>query len=335
MEPSPGNSIGTLDLYLTPQFSDKVKALAELALDVSPDQLVESLDAERFQLGYAFSDQLTLWAGRFHTPMGYWLTSYHHGAEIQPSIYKPRLIDWEDHTGSLPAHSVGFWLTGKMNAGSGKVLYDLMVANGSRIIQGRINLNLYGDDNHSPALGGRLSYQFGDALEGLLVGVNGLTEEVNSYDNTNQLLKRTQLNILGAYLVYEENGFEFSSEFYAFLNQDISNSLGVAHNSWSGFAHLGYSVLPDLIPYVRVERSKLDQSDNYWNSLINGYSFDRILFGIRYNINSKTCIKLEANQTTVKDSINVPTYMGFNNTTGFTLNPTTYNEIRGQYAIAF
>ena len=69
-----GFNIGTLDIYLTPQFGDRVKSLVELAFEYEEDGGGE-VDLERLQLGYSFSDALTLWAGRFHTPFGLWNTS--------------------------------------------------------------------------------------------------------------------------------------------------------------------------------------------------------------------------------------------------------------------
>ena len=127
--------LGNLDFYLNPQFSDHVKSLVELVFEPGLDTQQYGVDLERIQMGYTFTDDFTLWAGRFHTPLGYWLTTYHHGAEIQTSIYKPRVIDWEDHTGFLPAHSVGLWGTGRIRLGAeDKLNYDVWIANGSRII---------------------------------------------------------------------------------------------------------------------------------------------------------------------------------------------------------
>ena len=80
----------SLDFYLTPQFSDRSKALIELIFEFLPDGL--ATDLERIQLGYTFNDQLTTWIGRFHAPYGYWNTAYHHGAEIQTSITRPSIL---------------------------------------------------------------------------------------------------------------------------------------------------------------------------------------------------------------------------------------------------
>ena len=76
---------------------------------------------ERAQLGYSFSDALTFWVGRFHTPYGYWNTAFHHGAQIQTSVTRPLFIDFEDKGGILRAHSLGLLAHGRVPAGPGKL----------------------------------------------------------------------------------------------------------------------------------------------------------------------------------------------------------------------
>ena len=58
-----GFAIGNFDLYLTPQFGDRVKALVELNFEIgAPDSLAApqasgvGVDLERLQLGYTFAD---------------------------------------------------------------------------------------------------------------------------------------------------------------------------------------------------------------------------------------------------------------------------------------
>jgi len=86
-----GFNVGSLDLYFAPNLGDRVKALFELLfeLDSTGDLAV---DLERAQIGYTFADAATLWAGRFHSPYGYWNTAFHHGAHMQTSVRRPKFI---------------------------------------------------------------------------------------------------------------------------------------------------------------------------------------------------------------------------------------------------
>ena len=97
-----GFAIGTLSFYLAPQFTDRTKALIELAFEGDSAEGVIATDLERLQFGYTLSDAATLWLGRFHTPFGYWNTAYHHGTQIQTSALRPRFIDFEDKGGIVP-----------------------------------------------------------------------------------------------------------------------------------------------------------------------------------------------------------------------------------------
>ncbi len=177
-----------LDFYLTPQFTDRSKALVELIFEFLPDGL--ATDLERIQLGYTFSDRLTTWVGRFHAPYGYWNTGYHHGAQIQTSITRPRFIDFEDKGGLLPAHVMGAWATGDVPIGSAKLNYDLYIGNGNAIVgvgdvttptpRGYLTINNARDSNNNTLVGANVGYKMG----GMVVGVHGFSQRVNIIDNT-------------------------------------------------------------------------------------------------------------------------------------------------------
>ena len=109
---------GSLDFYLTPQLSANVKSVIELVFE-HDDRGVVSPDLERLQVGYTFNNGNTVWLGRFHSPLGYWNTSFHHGQQLQTSVLRPQMIDFEDKGGIVPAHTVGIWGSGAVRAGGG------------------------------------------------------------------------------------------------------------------------------------------------------------------------------------------------------------------------
>ena len=315
-------ALGTFELFLTPQLGDRVKSLVELMFEFEGSGEMVS-DMERLQLGYTFNDQATVWLGRFHTPYGYWNTGFHHGAQIQTSILRPRFIDFEDAGGIVPAHTVGLWETGAIGTGGGKVTYDLYVGNGPKINKvsatggdGELDPNNVKDDNHNLAVGANIGYEFGGALEGLKLGTHWLRAAVDSRDDAGTRLDRTMLNMLGGYLYYNANSTELMGEFYQFLNRDETGASGT-HSSWAGFLQAGYT-LGRFTPYVRAEKTELDQSDNYFRQQKSGVSYIREAVGIRYDLNPKSAIKVEGNHTDVNDRATEK-----------------YDEIRVQYAIRF
>lgn len=288
-----GFALGTLDVYLTPQFGDRVKSVIELAFEYDAEGGLAT-DLERLQFGYTFNDAATLWAGRFHTPFGNWNTAFHHGPQIQTSVIRPRFIDFEDKGGILPTHGVGLLLSGGLRAGTGKLQYDAYLANGNSINGGVLDFNAYKDDNSNKMVGGNLRYQFGGALDGLTLGAHALSQQVDSRDTA---FVSTKMNVYGAFAVLDQGNWEVLSEYYRFRNKDLSGTTGT-HSSWAGFAQAGYTLGENWTPYVRLEKAVLDQADNYFLGQNSGRSYQRQALGLRYNLNPLAALKVELNRTT-------------------------------------
>ena len=288
-----GFSAGTLDLYLTPQFGDHVKALIELVVEYDPDGQV-AVDMERSQLGYTVNDAVTLWMGRFHTPFGLWNTSFHHGANLQTSIYRPRFVDFEDKGGIIPTHSVGFWASGKSGIGVGKVTYDAYVSNGPSIRHRALDFNAFTDDNSGKMFGLNLGYQAAGALRGLSVGVHGFGSTVNALSTAGTLIGRTRLRMAGGYFGYDDDEWEAFGEYYRFANTDAST--GARHSSDAWFTHVGRT-FGSLTPFVRYERASLNGEDNYFQTQRTGRSYQRAVVGMRYALDSRSSFKLEFSST--------------------------------------
>ena len=295
-----GFGFGTLSFYMTPEFTDHVKALFELAFEGQDEHL--DADLERVQIAYVFSDALTLWAGRFHTPYGYYNTAFHHGAQIQTSVTRPKFLDFEDKGGILPAHSVGVMFDGRMPMGSGKVLYDVYVTNGSHISHvdsgGVQDFNFINDDNNTRALGLTLGYRVG----GIQAGVHVLRDDVNSHDDssgTHVTTAQTRVNMMGGYGVYDDNDWEVMAEYYHWSNRDLLNG-GETHSSSAYFAQAG-KLIGKWTPYARTEKTSLNQNDHYFADQASGRSYRRNLVGIRYDLDPKAAIKFEAGKVKLPD----------------------------------
>jgi hypothetical protein len=313
-----GANIGSVDFYLTPSLGSRVKSLVELNIEVS-DAGEVAVDLERLQIGYTFSDQLTTWTGRFHAPYGYWNTAFHHGAQFQTAILRPRFLDFEDKGGILPAHLVGLWGTGSIGAGTGKITYDVFAGNSPRIGMegglgtGVLNPNIASSTNHNAAVGFNTGYQFGGTLDGLKLGVHGMQYRVVDDDVA---ANTTVVKFLGGYAVYVENNWEVLSEYYRFRNNDKTNGTG-AHQSWAAYMQAGRTI-GSWTPYVRFERTALDQSDSYFSQQASGGSYDRGMLGVRYELDRNSAVKFEMGRTKFTDRDEL-----------------TYREGRVQFAVRF
>lgn len=317
-----GFTLGTFSVYLTPQFGSNVKSLIELAFEYDSGGGLAT-DLERLQLGYLFNDLATVWIGRFHTPYGYWNTAFHHGAQIQTSVLRPKFIEFEDKGGILPTHTVGVWSTGTYRTRLGKLNYDLYIGNGNRIgdagsATGVLDFNAVSDDNSNKLMGLNISYSFGEALDGLRLGIHGLKQEVSAYNAASAMVGRAMMNMLGAYAVFDTDKWEVLSEYYHFNNDDLMSGAGASHTSWAGFAQLAYRTDGAWMPYLRTEKAALNQSDAYFLQQASGRSYTRNAIGMRYDLDVKSAIKLEINHASITDGV-----------------ATDFNEVRAQYAIRF
>ena len=309
-----GFTFGNMDLFLAPHF-DNVKALLELVVE-HDDAGDIAVDLERIQVGYLFSDQLTLWFGRFHTPYGYWNTAFHHGAQLQTSILRPKFIDFEDKGGILPAHMTGMWATGQAGSGDGKLHYDVYVTNGNKISDGVLNMNQARDDNGNPAAGFNIAYVYRRAFT---LGLHGFTQEIDAYDAASVKTSRTTVNMAGLYAYLSNNDWEGITEYYLFNNKDLDGGMS-SHTSSAAFLQIGRTLNSNLTPYYRFEQSDLSQTDNYFAAQTSGRSYTRHALGIRFDVNAKAAIKLEANSTDQDTAA---------------ATSVKYNEVRTQFAIAF
>ena len=292
-----GFNVGTLDVYLTPQFGDNVKSLVELVFEINGEGVVVT-DFERAQVGYTFNDQLTLWGGRFHTPYGYWNTAFHNGAQIQTSVLRPRFLAFGDNGGVLPAHMVGLWATGKIHEGEGKLTYDAFAGNGPKLVNFNgthttsMDNNVAGDNNHNPMVGLNIGYEFSGNLEGLRLATHWVQGTVDAYNFvTNTLANSTRLNILGGSGVYLANDWEVMSGYYHFNNKDLSGITG-SHTSRAGFLQVG-KTFNKTTPFVRWERAVLNQQDNYFSDQETGNAYSRESIGLNYSVNPKANLKFE------------------------------------------
>lgn len=313
---SKGFNLGSFDLYLAPKFGTNVRSLIELAFEVDNSGAVAT-DLERLQVGYAFNDALTAWIGRFHTPYGYWNTAFHHGAQIQTSVLRPRFLDFEDKGGILPAHATGAWATGVFDLGSAKLGYDAYVANSQHIDRTErvLDMKMAGDAKFR-AMGGFNAWYSPKSLSALRLGAHGLRGTIED-DLTGNL---SRLNMLGGYGVFIDDEWEILTEYYHFDNSNLSGGTG-KHRSSAWYAQLGYN-LGQFTPYGRLEKTNLNQADNYFAQQANGRSYNRSVIGLRYDVDPKSALKLELNRTNKKDL-------------GTGVSDDGYNEAYIQYSVRF
>jgi hypothetical protein len=294
-----GAVVGSLDFYLTPHLGERTRALFELNTKVGITGAVVT-DLERVQLGYQLGDAGTIWAGRFHTPYGYYNTAFHHGQQIASSLRRARVVEFERTGGIMPAHTVGVWFAGANRSGIGRLYYDFYVGNSQRIgADGFIDTNNAGNTDGELIFGANLGLVPEWTRDSLRFGITAFTAEIP--DAVLPSPNRTQVNNLGVYAVYDTDRWENFIEIYGFDNEDLTGGTG-RHSSDMGFVQLGYRT-GRFTPYARYERASLDQADNYFAAQRFGTSYEREAIGLRYDLDLTSALKLEVAHTRITDRV--------------------------------
>jgi len=128
-------SLGQLVLHLTSQLSSRVTVFAEISFSArtdagtgTPSAAGFNTEVERLIIRFDHSDWLGASFGRYHTPINYWNTAYHHGSWLQTTISRPEMIQFGGKF--LPVHFVGALVEGSVPAGGWNVGYKAGVGNG-------------------------------------------------------------------------------------------------------------------------------------------------------------------------------------------------------------
>jgi len=282
-------SLGMLDLYVSQPIDDKMDVFVELVIETDEETGEPVTDLERFQISYIVNDALKVRVGRFHNILGYWNTAYHHGAQLQTSVDRPAFLNFEDDGGILPTHLVGLWFSGRLKTAPATVLYGVMAGNGSRVRDGALDPNNASDDDKTKAASFRLKIE-PSAVEGLGVGLSGNLSTVKGYTVTTQTMEVRQ-GVFSADVTYFADNVEIIGEYYIIKDEDkfgASND----YSSSAYYAQVGYLIGEEFLPYLRYEKTSIDENDPYF-SVIGTKDTETMIGGLRYNINPVSSIKAE------------------------------------------
>lgn len=245
-------------------------------------------EMERLQVGIAPNASNKIWMGRFHTPLSYWNTAYHHGAYLQPSITRPGIAEYEDEQGILPMHLTGILLDGSKELSQTRLNYELAVGVGPILKDALTPMNIT-----APSAEGRFSISSklgfqplnSDANEtGVFGGYTEIPIRDGLYTNAKQI-------VAGAFYNKEWSQWRFIGEL-TFIQSRLENPLGVSRSSFANvYVHGEYKVSEKLTGYGRVEASA--NAHNPYLQMFPGFISARALIGGRWEPLPKQAIKFE------------------------------------------
>ncbi len=288
LAPRSGFQEGQFILHFSSALSQKVSVFSELSLTARTDAGTGSPavtgfnpEVERIIVRYDVNDRFKLSFGRYHTPINYWNTAYHHGAWLQTPISRPEMVQFGGSF--LPVHFVGTLAEGTFPARGLNINYTAGIGNGRSNTLNRSGD--FGDVNNNRAWLAGFSIA-PDSLYGLQIGGAFYHDKLTPLGGASA----TEW-IQSGHVVWQRGPTEFLAEFSNVAHQFIGGS-GTS-NSQSFYVQPAYRLPFDESrwkPYFRFESMHIPLSDALFRTLP---SYTGTTFGTRYDISKFAAFKLE------------------------------------------
>ena len=273
-----GFYLGQFDLHLASALSQKISYFGEITVNAHPQDY--TIEMERSFIRYDYNDFFKISFGRFHTPMGYWNTAFHHGAWLETTIDRPFMVK----VGGTftPLHFVGALAEGNISSGGLGLGYNVGIGNGRGLLIARPGDA--GDINNHRAWVAKVFARPGKT-HGLEVGASLYRDKITLPTGSD-----FREWISNAYLVWTKGAPEFLAEFYNVNHRNIAtNAVANSDAMYVQFAYRLPWLEQTLKPYYRFEYTHMPLSEQ-----VSAYEPQvESLFGLRYDISSFAAFKSE------------------------------------------
>lgn len=255
-----------------------------------------SQEIQRLQLGWRAGDT-SYWLGRFHNPIGYWNTRYHHGAYMQTTIARPGVMVYETSGGALPMHLSGLYVEGLKEFDGTGFYYILGVGAGPNLTNKRLDaFDIFSPEGgHLPGATLRLAYQpvsFGPDEYGVSASYTDIPGRAIGADTIGQ-------SIFGVFANWRSERFGLLGEGFVMYNE----LRGLDHPQplvTSLYGQAEWRFLNDWTLYGRIEGTFNARNDAYFQHF-NYFVRDRYLGGVRYELPYNMALKFEVSRDQIRD----------------------------------
>ena len=283
-----GFNEGQFILHFSSALSPRVSFFGELSFTAradaglgSPPATGFNVEVERSIIRFEENDHLKVSFGRYHTPINYWNTAFHHGAWLQTTINRPEMIQFGGSF--LPVHFVGALAEGSFPLRGLNLHYASGVGNGRGAVITRDGD--FGDVNNNRAWLVNL-FALPDHPYGLEVGGSVYRDKVNPAAG-----QPTREWIESAHVVWQKENPEFIAEF-----SNVSHTVmgtGQRFNSQAWYVQSAYRLPGNARawkPYYRFEYIHIPTGDRLF-SAVPGLAGSTA--GVRYDLSNFAAFKLE------------------------------------------
>lgn len=276
---------GSLDLFATADVG-QFRFLGEWFLTENSQEI------QRLQFGWRFDADDSLWLGRFHTPIGYWNTAYHHGTYLQTSVSRPGIAEFEGGDGPLPTHFTGLLWEGSASTDDGALHYSLGLGAGP-VLDSKLDpfdVANPDDHHHDHETGAVVNVNWRPAPHGrnqvgAFAGRTEISDSAEVFGHTEQTLygvygnwHRDRLRLLGAWF-HVSNSFE---------------GIGAPDEDFSAAYLQGeYGFGARTTAYGRIETTNGARADARYLGRFEAFITERTLAGLRYELTDRQALTVE------------------------------------------
>ena len=249
----------------------------------------EERELERLQVGFAATPFHKIWLGRYHNPLSYWDSAYHHGAYMQPSITRPGIAKFEDEQGVLPMHTTGILLEGSTALSKARLHYDLALGVGPLLGDALHPADILAPTSERGRLGigAKLGLRPADNETdetGVFAGYTEIPITGRPYTDTKQ-------TVAGAYFNREWEQWRFTGELTAMRNR-LESPQAVSRADFTNvYVHGEYKASGEWTGYGRLEASA--NAQNPYLDMFPGFIAGRVLIGSRWEPLRNQAVKFE------------------------------------------
>jgi len=287
-----GFSEGQFVLHLASALSPRVNFFGELSFTPRPDAGTGSppatgfnAEVERAIIRFDQSDRLKVSFGRYHTPINWWNTAFHHGAWLQTTISRPEMTQFGGRF--LPVHFVGGLLEGSVPAGGLHLNYQGGIGNGRGNVISRGGDA--GDNNARPAYVLN-AFVKPDQAFGLQVGGSFYLDRISQPG-----LPEVGEQIWAAHAVWQREDPELIAEIADVRHRVIGGTTTSSNLAY--YVQAAYR-LPSMArlwkPYYRFEHVHTNAADPVFDLAMNAVpNLDGSTIGVRFDMSTYAAIKSE------------------------------------------
>jgi len=284
-----GFNEGQFTMHLVSALAPKVNFFGELTLTArtdagsgTPPATGFNAEVERSIIRFDQSDMFKVSFGRYHTPINWWNTTFHHGQWLQTTVSRPEMVQFGGRF--ISVHFVCALVEGTLLAPGLNLSYNAGLGNGRGPVISRARDS--GDSDNNRAWLANVSAR-PDAIYGLQFGGAVYQDRINVTGSPS-----FREWITSAHVIWNRETPEIIAEAANVTHKDLSGVLATSH-SQAYYVQSAYRLpLANKVwkPYYRFEYIHIPKSDLPFRGVPN---LSGSVIGLRYDLSEFAALKFE------------------------------------------